>query len=379
MNNKASTLDQLRPAEEDFMQALPARLREGLARLNLNGPINIDGSLVLARENRANALVSSNWNVTVNLAEGSLRCGIDLDQITGDVQLTGNSDGRSFHSRGKLNIDSVRYRGIHFTQVRGPIWLDDSGLRLGAWAEAAGTNQPRQRLHASVFGGAVAGEAQVWFTQAGQFELQANLNHADLSEVVRQTSRRPPTVRGRAFATLQLAGNGQGTHSLRGRGDIGLRDAELYELPLIVSLLKMLRAGTPDKTAFTTADITFQVQGDHIYFDEIDLSGDAVSLKGNGDMNLNREIQLDFYSLLGRERDYIPALLPFLGEASRRFLQIHVTGTLDEPRLSRKVLPMLNETLQHLFPDTGTGLDDRSATNTKRRAGREAIRLFGSR
>ena len=37
--------------------------------------------------------------------------------------------------------------------------------------------------------------------------------------------------------------------------------------------------------------------------------------------------------------------------ASRRFLMVKVQGTLDSPRMTREVLPGLNETLQPLFPE----------------------------
>jgi hypothetical protein len=148
-----------------------------------------------------------------------------------------------------------------------------------------------------------------------------------------------------------LGGTTHGTHTLRGNGQVAIRDADIYELPLTLALLKSLSSGKSDRTAFTDSDLAFRVSGDNVYFDEIGLSGDAFSLKGIGYMNFDRQIKLDFYSVLGRKENYLPDVLPLLGEASRRFLLIEVTGTLEKPETTGRVLPGLNDTLQRLFPE----------------------------
>jgi hypothetical protein len=241
------------------------------------------------------------------------------------------------------------YRGFQLTQVHGPLWLSDTQLLLGG-AVPAGADRPRSRVTGKVFGGSIQGDARVWLRDSGQFDLQVQLINADLAQLVRDVSQRPARVHGRSYGVLRLAGTGAGTHTLRGDGHVGLYEADIGELPLIVALLNMLY-GTTDRTAFNSSEAKFRVLGEAIYLDQIDLRGDAMTLKGQGEMSLDGQIDLDFYSLLGRERDYLPAVLPFLGEASRRFLRIHVSGTLDEPRTTQNVLPFVNETLQQLFPE----------------------------
>ena len=68
-------------------------------------------------------------------------------------------------------------------------------------------------------------------------------------------------------------------------------------------------------------------------------------------MSLDQQLSLDFYSIMGREQRWSPLVRPFLGEASRQFLQIHVNGTLSNPQTTQEVLPGINETLQQLFPE----------------------------
>jgi hypothetical protein len=122
---------------------------------------------------------------------------------------------------------------------------------------------------------------------------------------------------------------------------------------LILALLSRLGSGRTDNTAFTNSDIAFHISDGYVYFDRFDLAGDAITLKGIGEMSLERQLSLDFYSLVGREQFWSPLVRPFLGEASRQFMLIHVDGTLSAPRTTQEMLPGLNETLQQLFPELG--------------------------
>ena len=125
-------------------------------------------------------------------------------------------------------------------------------------------------------------------------------------------------------------------------GSAQLRDGNLYELPLVLALIRRLSSGKRNNTAFNSCDVLFQVRANHVYFDRFDLSGDAISLKGIGEMGLDRQLDLDFYSIVGREQLWNPLVRPILGEASRQFLRIHVGGTPDRPVTTREVFVALN-------------------------------------
>jgi hypothetical protein len=107
----------------------------------------------------------------------------------------------------------------------------------------------------------------------------------------------------------------------------------------------------PDRTAFTTSDIDFRVEGDDLAFERIDFSGDAISLKGKGRMNSQGEIDLKFHPLMGREERFIPLVRPIVGETGRQFLLVEVTGPLPDPQVKRTVFPQLDEQLAQLFPE----------------------------
>ena len=118
----------------------------------------------------------------------------------------------------------------------------------------------------------------------------------------------------------------------------------------MVGLLKLLSIRQPDDTAFTNGTATFNLQGEHIYFRQIDLSGDIFTLRGTGEMDLQRNVNLQFYAAIGRDRFYIPVIRPLLGDASRSFLLIEVDGSLDRPHIERKAFPQISERLRQLLP-----------------------------
>jgi hypothetical protein len=120
----------------------------------------------------------------------------------------------------------------------------------------------------------------------------------------------------------------------------------------MLALLKLLSIRQPDTTAFTSSDIDFGLVGEDVYLDRINFNGDAISLKGHGEMKLDRRIKLKFYALVGRNEFNLAALRSLLRQASQQILLIHVGGTLDQPQVTSEALPMLKETLDQIFPET---------------------------
>ncbi len=175
--------------------------------------------------------------------------------------------------------------------------------------------------------------------------------NGDVAQFSRSIHSQRHDISGKVFAVLHLAGTAAGLHTLQGNGQVRLREADIYELPVMVQLLKVLSLRQPDTTAFTSSDVDFRVQGEQLYLDRIDFSGDAISLKGKGWMDLNRQINLDFYALLGRHELQLPVIRTLLAEASRNILSIQVVGDIDAPKVNKKALPELDETLQRLFPE----------------------------
>jgi hypothetical protein len=333
-------------AEHDLLTAVPERLRRVMAELKPKGPVNLAGTVEFARQAGPASPLEAQWDVRLDLYQVGLECGVRLENVTGGIKLVGSSKGDRFSTRGELALDALSYRDYWFTEVLGPFWIDNDQVLLGSRAEpAAGGRQPR-RVTAKLYGGAVVGDCQVQLGPTPQYAVRAGLYNANLAQLAKEKLSRGQRLQGNLLGSLELRGAGRNTSTLTGSGEIRLREADIYELPLMVSLLKILSIRPPDSTAFTKSDIHFRVQGEHIVLDQINFNGDAVSLLGQGQVSFDRQIDLTFHAMVGRDEFRVPVLRGLLGEASQQIMQIRVGGTLDRPETRGEAFPVVSQALQ---------------------------------
>ncbi len=183
------------------------------------------------------------------------------------------------------------------------------------------------------------------------YSIYATLRDASLARCALDLLPGRQGLQGRILAELDLRGTGRSLNALTGRGAVRLRDADIYELPLMVSLLKILSIRRPDRTAFISSDADFHVEHSRLYFDRLNLNGDAISLLGTGEMDFQGNINLVFHSLVGRGDLGLPLVRDVLGGASQQFMQIRVGGTLQSPETRREPFPGVNQAIQQLQAD----------------------------
>jgi hypothetical protein len=354
------TVDRLR-LDRELMQALPVRIKKTLGELNLSGLIHLRGALDLARGGRLEDPMRSQWDLAVGLQQVGIDSGIRLENIHGNLSLAGGFDGLSLRSRGELALDSLSYKDHQFTDVLGPLWIDDQQVLLGSWAdrraaegraEGPGRGGPPPRtprpITAKLLGGSIYGDGWVALGPHPRYGVQATLVDADLARAAHELGANRKNLRGRVSGNVELGGSGRSTQNLAGRGSLHLQEGDVYELPLMIAMLKLLSIRAPDQRAFSRSDIDFRIEGEHFYFDRIDFTGDAISLRGNGEMNFQGETRLTFAAVIGRGELGMPALRNFFTGASEQFLQIHVGGTLQNPEIRKEAFPGVNHALQQL-------------------------------
>ena len=361
----------IRP-DKELIAALPGDLGTAISSLRVTGLMTLDGSLSVFKDADPRLPLRAGWDLNLDMEDAQLDCGLQFKEVRGALHLAGNYNKYGFRSRGNLEIDSAMYRDIQLTAIRGPIWIDGFRVAFGRWARSGAVGETPPPLTANVFGGKIEGDAQIATIGNSRFTVQGRLKGAELEQVARDLGTKVTTVSGKADAQIRLTGNKQGTYTLDGDGKVQVYNSEVYKAPLMSSLLKSMSERRADRTAFKSGNMDFRIKGENIYFDRIDFSGDTFSLRGKGEMNLDRQINLTFYTILGRSEFQVPIFSPILGLASRQIWQIHVDGTLDNPNPPvREVLPGLNESLRQLFPEldardsvtSGSALSPRSMLN----------------
>jgi len=345
--------------DRQLRSALPARLAQMVTRVDPRGPIYLRGSLEFASASQsrpehpvANPAtpdgIQANWALTVDLHQTNVDFGVGLQNINGTVALQGEYRNRHLLCGGELAVDSLTYRDVQWTEVRGPIWVDNNRALLGVdAARRKGEQQPRP-ITARVVGGSVVGEAWVRFDEPSQFGLAASLTDGDLSLMAQEVMPGRQQLRGKILAGIELGGNGSGRHTLSGRGYMRLSEADIYHLPQMVALLKILSIRLPDTNAFTDCNIDYWIDAGHVYFNRINLNGDAISLVGSGQMSPQGNVALTFYAMVGRDNLNVPIVRDVFRGASQQFMLIRVSGPWTEPDIRREPFPGVNQALAEL-------------------------------
>ena len=283
----------------DLTRALPSRFRSAITELDTRTPINLAGWVEVARNADQIDRLMSAWNLDVVFHRAHLNCGVPIDDVSGKVSLLGQSNGETLLCRGELDIRSLMYRDIQVRELTGPILIDDQRVLLGAQVPPPANQQPRS-IQGSVFSGGLYLDGVSWLGKNAAYQLSGRLFEADLARAAQELVSGRQKLTGKVIARVDLWGRTKTINAMEGRGNIQLRDADIYELPAMVSLLKILSIRRPDTTAFSESDINLEIRGNHIYFPKIVFRGDAISLEGAGEMDVNRNVNMQFGTRLGR-------------------------------------------------------------------------------
>jgi hypothetical protein len=341
--------------DHQVLEALPEGLARAVAGVRLRGLLSLEGmidvhstpAVVVTRDGRAETIPgppAAAWDVQLDMEQAALDVGVPVEHVHGGVRLRGSSDGRVWSSQGEVAIDSAMVRGVQLTEVVGPLALDPTGVRFGQ--PATGPGGAGRRFSARLAGGRVLADGAVESAAPGRFSVTASLGEADLARLATEATGAAHRYRGRLQGAVEVSGSRAGAHSLSGRGQVRLRDADIYELPVVVALLKILRVRAPDRNAFSSSIVDFRIEGPRAYLDTIELSGDAISLVGAGEVDFDSNLRLTFRSIMGEAETQMPVMKRVMGGASGQFMLVHVDGTLAEPVTTTEAFPTLAAALQ---------------------------------
>ncbi len=328
--------------DADFLAALPPVLRGLFNTLQFRDAFSLRTQLIVdIPAGESTEPPSIRWDGGIRVVDASLHTGVQLDRVTGDLFCRGNYRAELQRVDGHLDLKAVSL----FNQ---PVRDIQSNIHFGRDKEQALTFRD---LKASLFNGDVGGEVRVEFTPKLNYELFLRASRLQLEELGRQNLMPSAEISGLAVASLSLGGTGDGMESLRGHGSVDVPNGRMYNLPLLLDLIKVLGLRLPDRTAFEEAHTRFTIQGPRVHIDKVDLLGNAVSLSGKGDMNLDgTDINLDFYAVVGRVKEFLPPVIreipPLISEC---LLKIRMQGQVGNVRCTKQLLPPLFDPFRNLY------------------------------
>ena len=361
--------------DHELLKALPTRLSTAIETIDFQGQVNVSGDMTFAQNNQVERLpddpassgiqqvgygyqpgaLNSSWDLRLDMDQAKMLIGIPVENVFGSVRFAGRDSGNKSECSGQVAIDSLSVYGLQVTNVHGPIWIDDNQTLAGRFARSNDSSQEASPLKGDLFGGTVLFDGMVSHSDDFPFKVQATVEKTRLEDLAAEVAPQFGEMSGDGYAFMQLTGNSNEQHTYKGKGNLHLRDAKIHQLPVILSLLKILSVKEPNRTAFDSSNVDFSIKGEQIKFDRIELIGDAISLIGNGYMELFRHADMNFYSIMGRNRLYIPLLSELYRAGSQRVLWINIGGPLNNLQTSRRVLPGLDDGLRSLIDNGRNG------------------------
>lgn len=346
-----------------FRKALPSPLQKTFDALNPTGKFSIattrQGTVVLSGGPDG---VSSSWDVHLLLADCSLSAGVPIEDIHGRMNLQGSSGSAGTNLTGQLDLDSISVfrqpSGLahQITRVIGPFSLQDGVFTGGAKILATPPSaNPKPQVHSSeringeFIDGKLTLDVVADLRQEPDYRLQVSLTRGKLESYAQQYLRGQSNLAGVMNGWLFLWGKGRDADKIKGRGELQVAPAALYELPLFVKLFQALRLDATDGAAFERADVRYSIANSYYRFDAIHLKGSTINLHGRGYVRFDGAMQLDFYSMLSRNRMQMPLISDIAGMLGRGWVGVKVTGSVGAPETRIVAVPELDEALKQFL------------------------------
>ncbi|MCK4625240.1 MAG: AsmA-like C-terminal domain-containing protein, partial [Phycisphaerae bacterium] len=209
------------------------------------------------------------------------------------------------------------------------------------------------KISGQVFGGRVAGFAEVRLTKPAKYGISLSVENIDLAKFIGPEAKAPKQrrdVRGLLTGNIQLTATVGDLASRRASGKLQISKAKLYRLPVLLGFLHVVNLTLPTGSAFHTGEINYYLEGNTLVLREIHLQGSALSMLGAGKMDMkSKKLSLTFLTGPPRKLPRLAALSEVLEGLASQLMTVRVTGTLDKPKVKTVPFRSLDATMHELF------------------------------
>jgi hypothetical protein len=309
--------------DEDLKRALPGKLGSGLDDLQLRGntELLVKHLVVLAPPDRAAVAPAGAsgplgqpqrpdpvvyWDAELKLLGAGLDTGVPWDDVFGSVACRGRYEGTHLGAmRGNVWVDRATISRMPVTAARCQVRADPQQPDPARPGQYLPTTLQLLNVTGALFRGELAGQARVVLTDPTRYDLWLTVTDAQLEDVARRYGLGSDAdLKGIAQAQLVLYNRPDpktGQLVVEGWGRIDVPTGRMYNLPILLELVKMFKSQTLDKTAFEQAHAVFRIQGDRLKVEQLDLIGKAVCVGGSGEMDLTGEyVKFEFYTIFSQ-------------------------------------------------------------------------------
>jgi len=324
--------------DDELIQAAPDAAAQICKALKMQGNIGLEISRLAYRPGAAGGKDDADFAAKLILQGAALQVGVAGRDAVGSVDLAGLVRGGKLNRlAGRCAIDTLTLAGRPAGNLR--------------FALAKATDEPMVQithLEGGFAGGDIAGEGQFTFPEhgPGQYDLSLILRDADIQQLTPIEGKK---LNGRLTASLEMSGNWDDPNTRRGHGNVGIVGQDLYNIPLVMGLLQITNLALPFTSPFSDATARYNIDGQKVNFEEINLRSKDMTMSGSGDLNFAAgKVSLWFVTdnptLLS-----LPLVGPLLHGAKQELLKIHVSGTIEKPTVSARSFDSITTTVDQVF------------------------------
>lgn len=342
---------------EALLSIVPAEVAAALRGLDLRCGFQMEGALLTLEETQDGSRIS--FKSAVSLHDGSTNLGVPITHLAGDVTLTATKEPQDKAVRLDLRLEARQLRAAD--RLIAPLTVHIRSTDKGDAYDVTD-------LKGKVYGGTVVGVGQFAAGDKGWYRLKLNLQDAALDPITHpeKDQRWRPDANGQAdaahdkdrdkdaptgvlSASLNIEGKSGDPKSKHGRGELLIRKARLYEVPVVMAMLQLINLSWPESQAFDRVVARYLIDGDTVRFDLLSFESSGVQIVGDGTMEYtSHALDLNLYSRnptgiqLGPLTDAINLL-------KNELLSIHVTGTLEEPKAGLRSFGGIAQSWRDIF------------------------------
>jgi hypothetical protein len=359
------------PVDDALKEAVPSVIASLFESLKLKGVVSFDFSTLALRgdlskigattrpstvpadASPAATIVAStkpppsdfdmDFALKITAPSASLDVGVPLTDVDGAVLLAGTvRKGELSELTGAIDANTLKLAGRPGSKLH------------------ADMNKPADRDHLAIgpitgelADGEIAGDVALDYPDDGpsRYAMNLQLRNADVKLIAAETEQ---DISGRVTARLALEGNWSDASARRGRGDVRVEGKEMYKIPLVLGLLQITNLALPISSPFNQAEASYGVEGQRITFESISLRSNQMLMTGNGVLDFGTKTVRMTFTTGSPAWTKLPIVGELLNTAKNELLQIHVTGKLQEPKVSASSINTFTTTVDKVLRGDST-------------------------
>ncbi len=328
------------PIDKQLREALPEGVRSSFARFDPAGTADVVALVTFDPKagggagggGAAGAAGAGGGGVLYFIGESVLHgarldAGVLFRDVDGRVQLAGSwPRGRQPQAEGGIAIDRA-------------VIADQPCVKLHARYQVTPAVLTISAVEGLFCGGVVRGGAFARLEEPRTFGGDFTLDDARVEALATSVYGERARAAGRLDVVLRFRGESENPKRFSGSGRIAVREARLYELPIVAGILNVLSLSPPEKPVFDEAVADLRLEPDRIVVERAEIQSSAVSLYGKGEIR-DGEQRLIFVPELGRTGPF--SFIPGVDELWRlikgTLIQVEVTGPVAAP--VARVIPL---------------------------------------